>query len=94
MTTWRDDAIRLMQLAGRASDPTTEAIYSLDALTEIVAGAQLAQSKIVDELRQARVAWTQIGAAMGLTKQAVHYRYGRKVRTTWTEGEDVPLPVE
>lgn len=94
MTTWREDAIRIMQLAGRASEPKTDPIVSLDALTEIVAAAQLAQSKIVDDLRRAGVEWAEIGAAMGLTKQAVHYRYGRKRPAERPETLDVPLPVE
>lgn len=94
MTTWREDAIRLMQLAGRASDPTTPPLTSLDALTEITAAAAMAQSKVVDDLRAAGVEWAAIGEAMGLTKQAVHYRYGRKQRDERPETLDEPLPIE
>lgn len=59
-------------------DPDAGALSPLDMLTEIEEAIALRKAELVDQARAEGASWTQIGNAIGRTKQAAQLRYGAK----------------
>lgn len=77
----------LAQSAGQPADPLTK----LDLLTETEEQAAAIKLAVVYLARKHGMSWTEIGTAMGITKQAAQQRYGKK--PTGPDPEpDEPLP--
>jgi hypothetical protein len=68
----------LVAHAKRRADTGVAADYptiSLDYLTEIINEAEHLRTATVTAAREAGKSWSEIGATMGVTKQAAHLRY-------------------
>ncbi|HEY2762472.1 MAG TPA: anti-sigma factor RsbA family regulatory protein [Pseudonocardiaceae bacterium] len=70
--------------------PVLEALVAADVLAQVV---ELWRSRLVKLARHRGARWTEIGRALGVSKQAAHERYGRSTRRTAADREVSPLDV-
>lgn len=68
-----------VELAGTASDTTSpvEGLRAVASLRTLVDTLELRQ---VEHALRAGESWTAIAAALGVTRQAVHKKYGKRLR--------------
>jgi predicted GNAT superfamily acetyltransferase len=66
--------------------PELAALSSVAALVGEVDGAVV---RLVAQARRQGATWEDVGAALGITRQAAHYRYAHLLAVT-PEPEDVP----
>ncbi|PWV49158.1 MULTISPECIES: hypothetical protein [Nocardiopsis] len=68
-----------MELAATASDTSTpvEGLRAVSSLRTLVDALELRQ---VEEALRSGESWTSIAAALGVTRQAVHKKYGKRLR--------------
>jgi hypothetical protein len=71
-----------------ADRPELAALSSVAALVGEVDGAVV---RLVAQARRQGATWGDVGAALGITRQAAHYRYAHLLVVT-PEAEDVPAP--
>lgn len=70
---------RVCSLAAALEDRRMPALEQVDQLTEVMQAADHARTLIVQQMRaRSEASWAQIGAAMGVTKQAAHERFAPK----------------
>ncbi|GLY31928.1 helix-turn-helix domain-containing protein [Kineosporia sp. NBRC 101731] len=68
------DSAHLVDLARDAQAP--DPLSALSATAELARGLEQRQATLVCRARHDGVTWAQIAQALGVTKQAVHRRYG------------------
>lgn len=68
-----DDVLRLAQAAGD-DDPRA----ALAAARELRRAADRTEAAVVRRARVSGLAWADIAAQLGVSKQAVHKKYGRR----------------
>lgn len=68
-----------MELAATASDTSApvEGLRAVASLRTLVDALELRQ---VEEALRAGESWSSIAAALGVTRQAVHKKYGKRLR--------------
>lgn len=65
------------QVLDRAPEPT--ALQGLEANRKLVELLELRRWYVIQDAREAGASWTQIGAALGVTKQGAHDGYRRAI---------------
>lgn len=55
-------------------------VDGLDAVVELRALVEVFEALQVDNARRLGWSWSEIAARLGVTKQAVHYKHGRRWR--------------
>lgn len=68
------EVARLTALAGAIGDEDPR--VSLRAAAELRREVERVQAQLIRRARNAGLSWTQIAAELGVTKQAVHRKYG------------------
>lgn len=92
-----DRLSRLARLTNRLADAGASPLSRLDDVRAAQEELDLIAAALAARARQGGESWAAIGAAIGITKQAAHLRYGPPPsrRTPTTDGSplDVPLPL-
>ncbi|MEE2038752.1 hypothetical protein Q8791_16125 [Nocardiopsis sp. CT-R113] len=70
------DAVELAAVASDTSTPV-QGLRAVASLRTVVDSLELRQ---VEEALRAGESWTSIAAALGVTRQAVHKKYGKRLR--------------
>jgi hypothetical protein len=68
-----------MELAATASD-TSAPVAGLRAVASLRTLVDALESRQVEEALRAGETWSSIAAALGVTRQAVHKKYGKRLR--------------
>lgn len=78
------DAMRMAELAEAAEHD--DALIALDAVVRMRAELERQEASLVRRARNAGESWAMIAAALGVSKQAVHQKFGRSGGRAKREG--------
>lgn len=88
-----DRLARIARLTNRFRDPKSSTLDRLDDVASAIADLDAIAHVLAKRARTEGKTWGEIGAALGITKQAAHLRYGDRKPTSHENPNDVPLPL-